>query len=264
MSFGEASRVSPQGGGKYTAEVQPGWDIFGVTNGGYLLGIAGRAIEAEAEGRTVASVSARYLNPAGPGNAEIVVEPLKTGRTMSTFQAILSMEGKIVLTAHASLVDQVDGPPAALLSRGAPPELPRVDDCMKLVPGEDAPLPPPFAGKVECYIHPDDYQIGTASEGGPRMRGWFRLTDDEPLDGWAVVLASDAFPPAIFNSDLPVGWTPTVDLTVHVRDPRPRGMLMCSYSTRFVSGGWLDEDGELWDTEGNLVALSRQLALVPR
>ena len=56
------------------------------------------------------------------------------------------------------------------------------------------------------------------------MRGWFRLRDDEPLDTLALVLAVDAFPPTSFNASLPVGWTPTVELTAHVRRARSDGL----------------------------------------
>jgi acyl-CoA thioesterase len=98
----------------------------------------------------------------------------------------------------------------------------------------------------------------------PRSRGWFRVRDGEELDAHAVILATDAFAPAIFSSNLAVGWTPTVDLVVQVRNPRPTGWLACQFTTRFVSSGMLEEDGEIWDRSGSLVALSRQLALVPR
>jgi len=51
-------------------------------------------------------------------------------------------------------------------------------------------------------------------------------------------------------------------VTVKV-EPVP-GWLRCRFTTRFVSGGFLEEDGEIWDGDGRLVAQSRQLALVPR
>jgi acyl-CoA thioesterase len=42
------------------------------------------------------------------------------------------------------------------------------------------------------------------------------------------------------------------------------GWLRCRFTTRFVTGGYLEEDGEVWDEAGRLVAQSRQLALLPR
>jgi len=49
------------------------------------------------------------------------------------------------------------------------------------------------------------------------MRGWFRLRDGEPADTIALLCAVDAFPPTAFNADFPLAWTPTIELTVHVR-----------------------------------------------
>jgi hypothetical protein len=69
--------------------------------------------------------------------------------------------------------------------------------------------------------------------------------------------------PAVFNVLAP-GWVPTLELTVHCRARPSAGWLKSVFRTRFVSGGHLDEDGELWDEAGRLVAMSRQLAGVPR
>src|SRR5437763_536625 len=42
------------------------------------------------------------------------------------------------------------------------------------------------------------------------------------------------------------------------------GSLRCRFATRFVTAGFLEEDGEVWDSTGRLVGQARQLALVPR
>jgi len=68
----------------------------------------------------------------------------------------------------------------------------------------------------------------------------------------------------VFNADLPVEWTPTIELTAHVRARPEPGWLRCRFATHFVTGGFLEEDGEIWDGADRLVAQSRQLALVPR
>jgi hypothetical protein len=62
----------------------------------------------------------------------------------------------------------------------------------------------------------------------------------------------------------------SADASRHDRDtvrsvdvPAP-GPLRCRFRSRFVHDGLLDEDGEIWDSAGTLVAQSRQLALMPR
>ena len=145
----------------------------------------------------------------------------------------------------------------------APPDLPPPDACVAVEPSET--FPPPFMGRVELRLHPDDAGFATgAPSGEPRVRGWFRLRDGEPIDTVGLVLAVDAFPPTAFNARLPVAWTPTVELTAHVRARPAPGWLRCTFTTRFVTGGFLEEDGEIWDDTGRLVAQSRQLALIPR
>ena len=51
-------------------------------------------------------------------------------------------------------------------------------------------------------------------------------------------------------------------LLVQRAHPAP-GWLACRVATRFVIGGYHEEDFEIWDSTGTLVAQSRQLALLP-
>jgi hypothetical protein len=55
----------------------------------------------------------------------------------------------------------------------------------------------------------------------------------------------------------------TLELTAHVRARPAPGWLACRVSTRDVIDGYHEEDFEVWDSRGALVAQSRQLALLP-
>jgi hypothetical protein len=52
----------------------------------------------------------------------------------------------------------------------------------------------------------------------------------------------------------------TIQLTVHLRAHPAR--LAGRATTRFVRNGYHEEDFEIWDSAGTLVAQSRQLALI--
>ena len=75
--------------------------------------------------------------------------------------------------------------------------------------------------------------------------------------------AVDGLPPVVFGLGA-TGWAPTVELTMHMRRVPAPGLLAVAARCRHVSGGWFDEEAEVWDAAGHLVAQSRQLARVGR
>ena len=264
MRFDEATSVSPAGPGVWKAETQPEWDIFGITNGGYLMAIGARAMSAAAGDRVPVSVTAHFLRPVQAGPVEVLVEGVKEGRSFSTMAARIATDADSV-TMLGSLRDPLAAEPDDLYVAATPPDLPPPEDCPRALPNPYGPLPPPLLAHFEERSHPDDVgPIRGRPAGVARVRGWFRLHDDEPIDAFALLLVADAFPPAVFNADLPLAWTPTLEMTTHVRSVPEPGWLRCQFTTRLVSGGLLEEDGEVWDETGRLVAMSRQLALVPR
>ena len=262
-TFAAATAVTPVAGapGVFTAVVPEGWDIAGNTNGGVLLAVAVRALAAATGRPDPISVTGHFTAPGRPGPHTVSTVVVKSGRRFATGTAtVVDADGRILLTAVATL-GELGPSPAVLHVDGAPPELPPPDTCPRTL--SDAS--PPFLSRVDLRIHPDDLGWTRGEPTGvPRLRGWFRLLDDEVIDPVALVCAADAFPPTVFNASLPVGWTPTVELTVHLRARPAPGWLASGVSTRFVTGGFLEVDGEVWDAAGNLVAQSRQLALVAR
>jgi len=245
----------------YQGAIAPGWDIGGRANGGYLLALTGQALRRAVDRPDPVTVTGHFTSPGEAGPVEIDTEVIKQGRRFATARADLRSGGRALLSALGTFGDlsQAHGPE---LVDHEPPDLPAPDDCLVVVPTDT--FPPPFMGRVELRLHPDDAGFGSGRQSGrPLMRGWFRLRHDEPIDTVALLCAADAFPPTAFNAHLPVAWTPTIELTVHVRARPAPGWLRCQFSTHFVTGGFLEEDGEIWDATGRLVAQSRQLALVP-
>lgn len=260
MSFAEASAVRRLGETTWAGEIAPGWDIMGNADGGYTLAIAARAA-AEAAGRPdPVTVTGHYLAPARVGPVTVKAEVIRRGGRFTTVAATLASQERPLLAFLGTFgeLGRYEGPERV---DAAPPALPPPEECVLVEPTET--FPPPFMGRVELRLDPGDDVFG-GSAGPPRVAGWFGFPGNEAVDTVGLLVAVDAFPPTVFRSGLPVGWVPTLELTAHLRGRPEPGGLRCAFTTRFITGGFLEEDGEVWDASGRLVAQSRQLALLPR
>jgi acyl-CoA thioesterase len=263
MSFAEATAVDSREH-PYLSTIADGWDVVGNANGGYLMAIGARAMARAAAQPHPLSVTAHYLSPGRPGPVTIDPQIVKAGKRLTTVRATLQGPERplIELLGTFSDITSFDGP---VRVDASPPDIPPPEECIRTVPDPERGFPPAMMGRVDLRLHPDDAKFLAGSPSGdPLIRGWLRLPDDEPMDAFGLLLATDCFPPTIFNAKMPVAWTPTVELTAHIRGIPEPGWLRCRFSTRFISGGMMEEDGEVWDSSGRLVAQSRQLALTPR
>ncbi|MFJ5099575.1 thioesterase family protein [Streptomyces sp. NPDC088554] len=267
-AFDRATAVSPREPGVHDIRLAPDWTIMGVSNGGYLLAILGRALADTLPHPDPFAVSAHYLVPSVPGPAVVRTETVRTGRTLSTGQASLLQTGEDgreverirVLASYGDLAAL----PEDVRTAAKPPELPPIERC---VGASELPLPPgdfSMLGHLAIRLDPATvgWALGTPSGRG-ETRAWFALEDGRDADPLALLLAVDALPPTCFDLGL-LGWAPTVELTVHVRARPAPGPLRVGIVTRNLAGGFLEEDAEIWDSADRLVAQSRQLARVPR
>ncbi|MEL6891057.1 MAG: thioesterase family protein [Actinomycetota bacterium] len=245
----------------WSAEIHDGWDIFGNANGGYLLALAARAM-GDAVGRPPVTITCQYLRPGTPGPCTIEVDVVRAGRRFATVSATLvGSSGDRVVTLLGTFGDQDPGGPS-LDTFFEPFELPTYDECVARPATAETPA---MMAKLDARFHPADVGYGDGRPSGrPEMRGWFAFADGGPIDAYGLLLAADAFAPPIFNTDLPVAWVPTVELTVHVRAVPEPGPLRGRFRSILVQDGLLDEEGVLLDITGRIVAQARQLALVPR
>jgi acyl-coenzyme A thioesterase PaaI-like protein len=233
----------------------------GAVNGGVLLAAMLRAVLDCSPHPYPVVTSAHFLRVAAPRPAQVRVAWLKRGKTAATARATLIQDGSAVLETTVT-TGGLDGPAGGddLAWSAAPPVLPPIGDCLALArPGH-----PGFAGQVDLRLDPATAGwLRGRPAGTPQMRGYFSLREDRPPDACLLALAVDALPPVIFGLTR-VGWSPTVELTWHMRAVPAPGPLRVVTRCRRVGGGWFDEEAEVWDEAGQLAAQSRQIARVGR
>ena len=245
---------------RWTARIDQGWSVAGRPNGGYLLALATRAaVEAAGQPHPL-TVSAHFLTPGDPGPAELEVRRLRAGRSLSTARVTLVQEGTARLEAlvTAGRIDP-DAAPGWRRASG-PAGLPPPEDCLPARPELPGGVPVPLLDRVEMRIDPATTGWFAGRPGGSLdMRGWVRFSDGRPADPLALLQMADALPPSSFDLGLP-GWAPTVALSVYLRGLPAPGWLACVVRGQLWQGGWFDEQAEVWDSAGRLVAQARQFA----
>jgi acyl-coenzyme A thioesterase PaaI-like protein len=278
-TFDSATAVSRRADGLYDAHpdarfaiVAPGGSTPPAVNGGALLATVLRAVLSESPHPYPVATSAHFLRVAQLAPAQVEVTWLKQGGTAATARASLVQDGRVVLettvTTGALAADEAEENRAGGLRwTGPPPGFPDISDCVSLgqwhgTTGLDGIAG--YAAQVEVRFDPAT--IGWRQHepsGVPEMRGYFRLREERDPDAYLLAMAVDGLPPVVFGLGA-TGWAPTVELTWHMRAVPAPGPLAVETRSRHVSSGWFDEQAEVWDARGRLVAQSRQLARVGR
>ena len=193
--------------------------------------------------------------PADLGPAELEVRPRRPQPV--TARVTLVQEGTARLEALVT-AGRID-PDADPVAPGRPDGLAPVEDC---VPGR--PELPAACGPT-CYDISTSGSTPPPSAGSPAARAaaWRcaagpllrrpRRRPPGPAPGGRRA-APDQLRPR-------PGWAPTVELTVYLRGVPALGRWLALRRPRPAwQGGWFDEEAEVWDSAGRLVAQSRQLA----
>jgi acyl-coenzyme A thioesterase PaaI-like protein len=249
MAFDDDIALDADGNGSIAA----GWETARGPHGGYVMALLARAMEQAAEGRQPRSLTVHFLRPpaVGPVRAVPVVE--RAGRSMTTVTARLEQDGRPVALGLGAFAGTYEAPAVgeAPMPSVAPPQ-----DHVDPLPGS-----PPFVQRMMLQPRFGDPPFSGASQA--EVGGWIGLREPRPLDGPVVCIFADGWYPAIWPRLTELWAAPTIDLTVHFRSPLPvPGPLLARFTTRLSRDGYFEEDGELWSSDGALVAHSRQLALL--
>jgi acyl-CoA thioesterase len=257
-------RVAP---GRYRARLDPAWWIIAGPNGGYMAAVMLRAIEAtvgDAE-RLPRSLTVHYARRPEGEVVEIETNVERAGRSLTTVTARMVQGDRLL--AHA----------VAALSRPRPGMALHHARMPEVIPLERAEPRESPSGTMKLAFH-EQFDMRWAIPEKPwsgaetaRSAAWARLAEPRLPDAALVATLADALPPAVFavaREPGELGSVPTIDLTVHFRGPlpppglEPDEPLLIDFTTRVVSDGFLEEDGEIWTPDGRLLAQSRQLAIL--
>lgn len=240
----------------FSGTISENWSINGVPDGGYLMAILTQAMMLNSDMKSTPIITANYLNRCEPGKAQVSTEELATSRQFHRLQAILSQNGEEKIRAFGTFASEKNecvlesyDKPAATFAK--------LEDCL---PVPELPQYTLF-GRMDIRLDPlsTGWLSGDLSERS-EMRGYIRFKDDRFFDIFGILLAADSFPPAVLTSQGMAAWVPTLEFSVNIRNIPQKAWLKCVFRTRFITCGLLEEDGEIWDQDDQLIAISRQIA----
>jgi acyl-CoA thioesterase len=236
--------------------VSDNWSVNGTPNGGYLMALVANAMQKHSAKKSTPIVTTNYMSRCVPGGAEFHVELISQSTQFNRLEARLFQDGKEKIRALGTFADEKN---ECILERyeSKAPDISSPDACIPvpelpkftLMNNLDIRLDPACAGWMAGKLTDKSEQ-----------RGWIKFKDGRPYDLISLFLIADAFPPPIFATQGLAAWVPTIEMTVNVRYVPETEWLKGIFRTRFVTCGLVEEDGEVWDDEGNLVAISRQIA----
>ena len=247
------------GEGMHAVTVTDEWNTpNGTPNGGYVLALVLHAVAQESPLPDPLTASITYFRPPQPGAAIVEVTQIRIGRRVATFEAVLTQGDQPIVHAVVSFHDADAAGDLQHTPREAP-SIARPDDCidvMSAIPVDTVPIIDRFDYRHEnipAWMHGEP-------SGDTSATFWVRPKDGRPVDALAASVLVDAYPPV--TSEIGQLQSATVQLTIHFRRRPKSGWILAHVVTRHVIDGFHDEDVELWDEDGRLIAESRQLALL--
>lgn len=255
--FDKDIAVTRQSSEIFQAVVSPNWSVDNNPDGGYLMALLANAVRQSGDKKWPLIVTANFTARCVPGPADIALEHIGGSRYFDRWQATLSQEGAVKIRALCTMTDEKDDS-AEKRYEAVAPDLPCREQCVGI------PTLPGYTMFDHVEVRLDPACAGWMFGGGiaeiSEQRGWLAFRDGRPFDVLSVLLAADAFPPAILASQGAVAWVPTIELSVNIRNVPQTRWLKCVFRSFFLNRGVVEEDGRIWDENDELIAVSRQVS----
>ena len=257
--------LTPISAGRYQINISDQWNVIVGPNGGYIGAIILNGMKSVLPDVHTRSITIHFVSASVAGDAELIVDIEKKGRTLSTVTAKLTQGDRTIAMAIATFGNARESysfcdlkPPIV----AAPTEIPA-----------SRHMGPDMEGHVRFRDQYDQLlAIGpTPPEATEEasVGGWTRFREHRQFDELAVLAISDSWFPGLMVKNTPEAvHAPTVDHTVHFLNSVPlhsisiEDYLLVQFTTSVAQQGYLIENGWIWSPEGILIAQSRQLAVI--
>jgi hypothetical protein len=237
--------------GQFTAYLDPAWSSLVGMHGGYLASLAIKAAETVVGDRPIRTVTTSFLRPAYAGPAEVSVEVVRHGRSITNLTVTLSQSSKAIVVSQVTAADDVE---STVWETFPALDLPAIEQCVPIAP-------PPGVGHFDhgvAVLDPADLPFSH----GPRARvaGYMRPIEPRPIDAPWLGMALDWFPPASFTRIDPPAGGISISYTIHLHRTLPwladDEWLGGIFRADISAGGIALEKGMITDPSGRILAES--------
>ncbi len=265
--FQEAIKLENLEDNKFIVNPDTNYFVGNTPHGGYLMAVMHKALTNILPHSTAISSSVQYLDRIDAKTFELEVETFKTSRGSSSGIVKLKQDDKICTTFTGTCSDfefmkGYDG-----LQKPLPSIFNESDkkDYIKMNYDKISKgFTPAFIQQLECLIHPDHAWWNRDSNdknNEARCSAFLEMQGGIP-DQFCLSFYSDILPPVVSNKYGPLGWIPTITLTTHIRQLPSTSELYADFKATDINKGYFEQDCNIWDLNGNLVASSRQLTRI--
>ncbi|WP_067898154.1 acyl-CoA thioesterase [Nocardia vaccinii] len=254
-----ATSLEPVGAGIAKVALSPAWWIEGTAYGGYLAALLLRAAQAECgQDQRPLSLTVHFISAVRPGPAEVQTRAVSAGRSSSTVTATLSQGGSCRAFAVVAFGRDRGGP---LLDEhsmpvGDPPEL-----------SEPLTVRAEVRARFPLHARFERRRLAESARKTFDVGGWIRLSDPQPLDYLSAVTFLDSWVAAATTK---VAASRMLTLVYFVQflcplpleNERSRDYALAVFRSGSARDGYAEDDGELWNQRGTLLARAQQVVVI--
>ncbi|MAV61573.1 MAG: thioesterase [Gammaproteobacteria bacterium] len=238
-------------------------------HGGYLMALMQKALTNILPHSTAISSSVQYLDRIDAKPFELEVDVFKKSRGSSSGIVKLKQDNKICTTFTGTCsdfefmkgYDDLQKPLPKIFNESNKKDYVKMN-YDKISKG----FTPAFIQQLECLIHPDHAWWNRQAkqnnqDNEARCAAFLEMEGGKP-DQFCLSFYSDILPPVVSNKYGPLGWIPTITLTTHIRQLPTTSEVYADFKASDINKGYFEQDCNIWDLDGNLVASSRQLTRI--